>query len=133
MDDVPVQYFQSVIAIQLAVTGALLWNIHYFDRRPSESEEHLPAPSPWRLLVVSIVLAATLFGCLHAILHGGQETAASAVTIGLALSMTPILLRVLPPLRAADRPGRASHAPVTVLGLLLYFAVVGGVVATIHG
>jgi hypothetical protein len=132
MDDVPVQYFQSVIAIQLAVTGALLWNIRYFDRRSDDPTNH-PAPNPWRLLVVSIVLAATLFGCLHAILHGGQERAASAVTIGLSLSMTPILLRVLPPLRAADRSGRASHAPVTVVGLVLYFAIVGVLVATFHG
>jgi hypothetical protein len=28
--DVPVQYFQSVIAIELAVTGALLWQIRFF-------------------------------------------------------------------------------------------------------
>ena len=26
--DVPVQYFESMIAIELAVAGALLWQIH---------------------------------------------------------------------------------------------------------
>jgi hypothetical protein len=30
--DVPVQFFQSTIAIELAVAGALLWEIRYFDR-----------------------------------------------------------------------------------------------------
>jgi hypothetical protein len=29
--DVPVQYFQSVIAIELAVAGALLWQIRFFE------------------------------------------------------------------------------------------------------
>ena len=33
--DVPVQYFQSVIAIELAVTGALLWQIRFFESRDS--------------------------------------------------------------------------------------------------
>jgi len=29
--DVPVQYFQSVITIELAVAGALLWQMHYLE------------------------------------------------------------------------------------------------------
>jgi hypothetical protein len=29
--EVPVQFFQSVIAIELAVAGALLWQIRYFE------------------------------------------------------------------------------------------------------
>ena len=29
--DVPVQYFQSVIAIELAVAGALLWQMRFFE------------------------------------------------------------------------------------------------------
>jgi len=33
--DLPVQYFQSVIAIELAVTGALLWQIRFFESRQS--------------------------------------------------------------------------------------------------
>jgi len=33
--DVPVQYFQSVIGIELAVTGALLWQIRFFESRQS--------------------------------------------------------------------------------------------------
>jgi hypothetical protein len=31
--DVPVQYFQSVITIELAVAGALLWQMRYFEPR----------------------------------------------------------------------------------------------------
>jgi hypothetical protein len=30
--DVPVQFFQSTIAIELAVAGALLWEIRFFER-----------------------------------------------------------------------------------------------------
>jgi hypothetical protein len=29
--DAPAQYFRSVIAIELAVTGALLWQIRFFE------------------------------------------------------------------------------------------------------
>jgi len=41
---VPVQYFQSVIALELAVTGALLWQMRYFEARdPNRPDEpHLP-------------------------------------------------------------------------------------------
>jgi hypothetical protein len=37
--DVPVQYFQSVIAIELAVTGALLWQIRFFDSKTTDHPE----------------------------------------------------------------------------------------------
>ena len=132
MDDVPVQYFQSVIAIQLAVIGALLWNIHYFDRRPAGDRSPRTAPNPWLLLLVALVLTSTLFGSLYSILHGSQRGAASAVMVGLALSIVPVLLRVLPPLGrrtdAAQQPRRA----VTAVGLLVYAAVVTVVVIGLH-
>jgi hypothetical protein len=37
--DVPVQFFQSVIAIELAVTGALLWQIRFFDSKTGARAE----------------------------------------------------------------------------------------------
>ena len=42
--DVPVQFFQSVIAIELAVTGALLWEIRFFESgdRARRESGHLP-------------------------------------------------------------------------------------------
>lgn len=140
MTDVPVQFFQSVIALQLAVTGALLWNLRYFDRRPTR-----PGPdvaddaaasdgrtNPWVALAVSVVLVATLFGSLYAIRHEAQERAATAVTIGLSLSMVPILLRVLPPIRTHHSSG-ARTTPVTVVGLLVYAAAVAILVVVLNG
>jgi hypothetical protein len=58
MDDVPIQYFQSVIAIELAVTGALLFQIRYFAPRRDQAEEDLP--DPLLRLAVAVVLGATL-------------------------------------------------------------------------
>lgn len=43
MDDVPIQYFQSVIAIELGVTGALLFQIRFFAPRGSQQgDRQLP-------------------------------------------------------------------------------------------
>ena len=40
----PVQYFQSLITIELAVAGALLWQMHYVDTRgrSRRDKEQLP-------------------------------------------------------------------------------------------
>ena len=125
--DVPVQYFQSVIAIELAVTGALLWQIRYFDSSASgrPADEQLPDA---RLRVgLAVVLGATLFGSLWAMADEGPKWAAVAVTIGLAVSILPILLRGLPPLaRDAATNERDPNYVVTIVGLLLYVAVVAG-------
>ena len=43
--DVPVQYFQSVIAIELAVSGALLWQMRFFE---SDSARRECEPFPTR-------------------------------------------------------------------------------------
>ena len=103
MDDVPIQYFQSVIAIELAVTGALLFQIRYFTLgRGSQEDERLP--DALLRLALAVVLAATLFGSLAAMLHGGGRIEAAVVLIGLAVSLLPILLRVLPPLQREAEP-----------------------------
>ena len=95
--DVPVQYFQSVIAIELAVAGALLWQVRFFESTSTaEHREHLP-DARLRLLL-ALVLGATLFGSLWAMANEGDSLAAIRVTVGLAVSALPILLRVLPPL-----------------------------------
>jgi hypothetical protein len=126
--DVPVQYFQSVIAIELAVAGALLWQIRYFqsDDEARRAGERLPDP---RLrLGLGLVLGTTLFGSLWAMADEGPKWAAVAVTIGLAVSLVPILIRVLPPLaRDATTNERDPHYAVTIVGLVLYVAVVAGV------
>ena len=124
--DIPVQFFQSIIAIEVAITGALLFQIRYFEpARVAEGRNGIPPP--WVRLVVAIVLGATVFGSLHAIATGGQPIEAAAVTIGLALSALPILLRVLPPLTSSR-----SDTAVTILGLVLYGLVVTAVVLLLN-
>jgi hypothetical protein len=125
--DVPVQDYQSVIAIELATAGALLFQIRFFVPR-GETErhgEHLPDP---RLrLLMAVIIGATVFGSLAGILHEADRPAAVAVTIGLALSILPILLRALPPLTrhaGADEPDPA----VTIIGLVGYISVTTGTV-----
>lgn len=54
-------------------------------------------------------------------LHGGDRTAAAALLIGLAVSILPILLRVLPPLRRDIQTGeRPRYVVVTIVGVLVY-------------
>jgi hypothetical protein len=130
--DVPVQYFQSVIAIELAVAGALLWQIRFFESSSTAPREGTDLPDPRLRLGLALVLGATLFGSLWAMAHEGQEWAASAVTVGLAISLVPILLRVLPPLaRDATTNERDANHAVTVVGLLLYVLLVVGVIVLI--
>jgi hypothetical protein len=126
--DVPVQFFQSAIAIELAVAGALLWQIRFFESgdRARRDGEHLPDSRLRRGL--ALVLGLTIFGSLWAIADEGPKWAALAVTVGLAISLIPILLRVLPPLaKDASTDERDPDYVVTVLGLILYVAVVAGV------
>jgi len=119
--EVPIQYFQSVIAIELAVAGALLFQVRYFDRNGSSKS----TSDPRMLLFMAIVLAATLFGSLEAMREGWGYSAAVLVTVGLAISVVPILLRVLPPL-ARDLQSRRHdpHRWVTLVALTLYVVVV---------
>jgi peptidoglycan/LPS O-acetylase OafA/YrhL len=122
--DVPVQYFQSIITIELAVTGALLWQMRYFDRDTTRTNEH---PPDARLrLGLALVLGGTLFGSLWAMADDGPEWAATAVTIGLAISVIPILVRGLPPLTGdPDTKARDPDAWITVVALVGYVAIVG--------
>jgi hypothetical protein len=58
----------------------------------------------------------------------GPKWAALAVTIGLAVSLVPILVRVLPPLaKDATTNERDPDYAITIIGLLLYVVVVAGV------
>jgi hypothetical protein len=125
--DVPVQFFQSVIAIELAVTGALLWQMRLFESRDARRRADEPLPDARLRLGLALVLGATLFGSLWAIADEGPKWAALAVTVGLAVSLIPILLRVLPPLaKDAATNERDPEYAVTVLALVLYVAVVAG-------
>jgi hypothetical protein len=128
--DVPVQYFQSIITVLLAVAGALLFQVRFFDLTHSERTKEV---DPLLRLVMMAVITATLFASLEAMREGWGPLAAALVTIGLALSLLPILLRVLPPLtrdltRDLKTEQRDPHLWVTVLGLILYCAIVTTIV-----
>jgi hypothetical protein len=120
---VPVQFFQSVIAVELAIVGALLWQIRFFDREDNQAETSRRDPRLQLLLLV--VLTAILFGSLEALREGGGQLSAVLLTVGLAVSLLPILLRVLRPVRrdATVQP-RGPQLWVTLLGLILFAAVV---------
>jgi hypothetical protein len=121
--DVPVQYFQSVIALETAITGVLLFQIRFFATSKDTPQE--PGADPRLRVLLLVVLAATIFGSLEAIREGWGQWSAVLVTVGLAVSALPILLRVLPPLqRDARTRQRDPHYWVTVIGLLLYAVVV---------
>jgi hypothetical protein len=125
--DVPVQYFQSVIAIELAVAGALLWQIDFFDTKRSEPRA-VEAPGARLRILMALVLGATVFGSLWAMVGEGRwRWPAIAVTMGLTISIIPILLRVLPPLaRDAATSERDPNYRLTIAGLLMYVGVVAG-------
>jgi hypothetical protein len=125
--DVPVQFFQSAIAIELAVAGALLWQIRFFEPRDARRRDNESLPDARLRVGLALVLGATLFGCLWAIADEGPRWAALAVTVGLAISLIPIGLRVLPPLaKDATTNEREPGYAITVLGLVLYVVVVAG-------
>ena len=82
---------------------------------------------------MATVLGATIFGSLEAIRHEGQSIAATAATLGVAVSLIQILLRALPSLRGrGEGTLRDPGSRVTVAGLLLYFLLVGAVVVTLN-
>jgi hypothetical protein len=72
-------------------------------------------------------MGITIFGSLWAIADEGPRWAALAVTVGLAVSLVPILLRVLPPLaKDAATNERDPNYAVTAVGLFFYVVVVAG-------
>jgi hypothetical protein len=131
--DVPVQFFQSTIAIELAVAGALLWEIRFFDRGGTAGRDREELPDARLQLFFALVLGLTLFGSLWAIADEGTTIAASLVTVGVAVSLLPFLVHVLPPLaRDARRSERGRDYAVAVGGLSSYVLLVAGVVALIN-
>jgi hypothetical protein len=127
MNDVPIQYYQSIIAIEVAIAGALLFQIRYFAPRDTDGGD-ANLPDPRIRLAMAAVLGSTLFGALYAMRHGGRA-ADEAVTIGLAISLLPILLRALPPLaRDARTHERDPQYVVTVVGLVFYVLVISATV-----
>jgi hypothetical protein len=99
--DVPVQYFQAVIAVETAVTGVLLFQIRFFDTNKDATRKF--GADPRLRVLLLIVLTATIFGSLEAIREHWGSWSAVLVTVGLAVSVLPILLRALPPLQRDAR------------------------------
>jgi hypothetical protein len=116
----------------LAVAGALLWQIRYFER-DSARRDRRQLPDPRLQLFFALVLGATLFGSLWAIADEGKAVAATLVTTGVAISILPILIGLLPPLAREARTGKRDPVyAITVGGLCVYVLVVGGIIALIN-
>jgi hypothetical protein len=129
--EVPVQYFQSIITLQLAIAGALLWQIRFFDSGDSHDKTRdASLPDPRLRLLMALLITANVFGALEAMREGGGRVAGILLTVGVAVSSLPIVLRILPPLRRdAETMARDPHYWVTVAGLLLFAAVVAVIVS----
>jgi hypothetical protein len=131
--DVPVQFFQSTVAIELAVAGTLLWEIRFFERGSGAAPDREQLPDARLQLLFVLVLGATLFGSLWAIAEDGGTLAATLVTTGVAISLLPILIRVLPPLAKDARTSeRDPDYAVSLVGLFVYVVVIGAVIALIN-
>jgi hypothetical protein len=77
-------------------------------------------------------LSITVFGSLWAIADEGPRWAAAAVAIGLAVSLLPILLRVLSPLvKDAKTNERDPNIGVTIAALIAYTAFVAGFIVVL--
>jgi len=119
----PVQVLQSVIAIEAAANGALLWQTRFFESgdRARRASEHVPDSGP--RLTLALALGVTCSGRCGRLRMRGAKRAALAVTVGLAISLIPILLRVLPPpAKDASTDKRDPDYVVTVMGLIRYVA-----------
>jgi hypothetical protein len=122
-----------VIAIELGVTGALLFQIRYFAPRSATTPEDDDLPSASLRLAVAVVLGATLFGSLEAMLRGGDRRAAAALMIGLGVSLLPIFLRVLPPLRReAATAIRPYDRAVTIAGIVAFVVLIAAAVILVE-
>ena len=97
--DVPVQYFQSIITVLLAVAGALLFQVRFFELTNRERTKEV---DPFLRLGMIAVITATLFASLEAMREGWGPLAAALVTTGLALSLLP---------HPASRPPTADARP----------------------
>ena len=65
--EVPVQYFQSIIALQIAIAGALLWQIRFFDSGDSHDKaRNASLPDPRLRLLMALLITANVFGALEA-------------------------------------------------------------------
>lgn len=126
--NVPVEFFESVIAIEVAITGALLFQIRFFESARAAEGDRVKVPAPWVRLAMAIVIGATVFGSLYAIATHGERIAAVTVNVGLALSVLPILYRVVLPLTSSR-----SDAAVTTVGLVLYVTAVAIIIALLSG
>src|SRR5262245_15413558 len=105
--------------------------MRFFERKDAVTRAQLPDP---RLQIFfGLLLGATVFGSLWAIADEGGSIAATLITTGIAISVLPILMRGLPSLaRDAATRNRDPNYRVTAVGLVLYAAVVGGIIAVIN-
>jgi hypothetical protein len=131
--DVPVQFFQSTIANRAGRNGRAALGDPYFERDRTAAREGQQLSDPRLQLLFAFVIAGTVFGSLWAIADHGEALAATFVTIGVAISLLPIVIGVLPPLvRDAHTSGRHPDHAVAVGGLVVYVVFVAAVMALIN-
>ena len=98
-----------------------MFQIRFFESARAAEGDRVKVPAPWVRLAMAIVIGATLFGSLYAIATHSERIAAVTVNVGLALSVLPILYRVVPPLTSSR-----SDAAVTTVGVAIIIALLSG-------
>ena len=129
---IPPQYFQSIIALELAVTGALLWQIHYFDREPEAEVRGRALPHPLVRGVVALVGFGTILGSLLGIVYGDRWIAI-LVGAGFMVSLLPMILRVLPAFGPVEQTREHRTNVMTVVGLLVSVLIAAAFVIALLG
>jgi hypothetical protein len=95
----------------LAVAAALLWQMRYFESKDATRREGERLPDSRLRVGLFLVLGTTLFGSLWAIADEGPKWVALAVTVGLAVSLVPIMFECFLRLRRMRR--RTNAIPTT--------------------
>ena len=107
--------------------------MHFFESDDEARRDRERLPDARLRLCLALVLGTTVFGSLWAMADEGPKWAAVPVTVGLAVSLIPILLCGLPPLaRDAATNKRDPDDALTLLGLVLYVLVVAAVLVLLE-
>ena len=123
-----------MIAIRLAATGGVLFQVRYFSPREGTGREDVRVTSATLRPAIAIVLGAPVFGSLLAIPHGGDGTAAAALLVGVSVSILPFRSCCGSCRRSGATCGptnKGRYVLVTVVGVIVYVVLVAAAITLV--